>query len=75
LARFIADFDRTKQKLMDVCEKAQNTESRTNQLEITVNSLHNENVKLKTEMGILREEHTEVLHNLFNLERRNQVLD
>ena len=60
---------------MDVCEKAQNTESRTNQLEITVNSLHYENVKLKTEMGILREEHTEVLHNLFNLERRNQVLD
>jgi hypothetical protein len=56
---------------MEVNEKACNNESRTNQLEITISNLNTENIQLKTEMSILRDEHTEVLHNLFNIERRN----
>ena len=40
---------------------------RTRMLEDTVSKLNHENIKIKTEMVILRDEHTEVLHNMFAL--------
>ena len=47
---------------------------RTRMLEDTVSKLNHENIKIKTEMVILRDEHTEVLHNMFNLHQRNNHL-
>lgn len=48
---------------------------RTRLLEDTVGKLSHENIKIKTEMVILRDEHTEVLHNMFSLHKRNAELE
>lgn len=48
---------------------------RTRLLEDTVGKLTHENIKIKTEMVILRDEHTEVLHNMFSLHKRNAELE
>jgi cell division protein FtsB len=40
-----------------------------------VSKLSHENIKIKTEMVILRDEHTEVLHNMFKLHKRNDELE
>jgi hypothetical protein len=39
-----------------------------------VNKLHTENVQIKTDMNILRDEHTEVLHKLFEMEKNVSYL-
>ena len=36
-----------------------------------IDRLTGENVKINTDMRILRDEHTEVLHQLFNYEQRS----
>ena len=44
-------------------------------LEKTVDKLFAENVKINTDMKILRDEHTEVLHSMFQYEKNNSTLN
>jgi hypothetical protein len=48
----------------------QDSNMRTTQLEMTVNKLHTENVQMKTDLNILRDEHTEVLHRMFEMDKQ-----
>ena len=43
-------------------------------LENKVDDLQSENIKLTSEMKLLRDEHTEVLHSMFTFEKKNQTL-
>jgi predicted mannosyl-3-phosphoglycerate phosphatase (HAD superfamily) len=45
-----------------------------NELEIDIDQIKTENLKLTTDMKILRNEHQEVLNQMFGLERRNSNL-
>jgi len=63
-----------KTKMSSVVGRVQETEERTKSLEAQVDRLTAENIKLTADMKILRDEHTEVLHNLFIFERKNNSL-
>jgi hypothetical protein len=65
LKKFLADFDRVKTNLLDVTHRFNDTVYRVNHLEGVVSRLNSENIKVKSEMTILRDEHSEVLHNMF----------
>jgi len=60
--------------MSSVVGRVQETEERTKSLEAQVDRLTAENIKLTADMKILRDEHTEVLHNLFIFERKNNSL-
>ena len=55
--------------------KVKDQEQKLFDLQENVHNLTGENAKLKADMKILREEHTEVLHSMFQLEKRNQDLE
>lgn len=49
-------------------------EDRAIGLERQVDKLKNENLKLSTDIKIIRNEHSEILHKVVNLDRKNQQL-
>ena len=55
-------------------DKQQESDDQVQNLSAKVDHLTSENVKLTADMKILRDEHTEILHSLFNLEKKNQAL-
>lgn len=59
-----------KVKLMSLIDCQMTSDEKITRLEREVTRLAQENTKLNTDMQILRDEHTEVLHQLFNLERK-----
>ena len=46
-------------------------EDKTKVLEEEVERLKTENVKLSTDVKIIRSEHSEILHSLYSLEKKN----
>ena len=67
----MADFTRMKSKINSLIQKAKATDEKVARLDSEVDRLTNENTKLTAEMKILRDEHTEVLHQLFSMDKKN----
>ena len=65
MAQFIHDFNRMKMKINNLLTKQKESDEKIKGLEETVDRLFAENVKTNADMKILRDEHTEVLHAMF----------
>ena len=65
------DFTRMKSKINSLIENLKVTDEKIARLEFEVKRLTQENTKLTTDMKILRDEHTEVLHQLFSIDKKN----
>jgi hypothetical protein len=52
-------------------ERLDNNEDKTRSLEEEVERLKTENVKLTTDVKIIRSEHGDILHSLYALEKKN----
>ena len=63
-----------KQKINTLLLKQREHEDKIGHLEGMVDRLTAENTKVNSDLHILREEHTEVLHQLFNHEKRSKEL-
>ena len=74
LHTFLTDFNRMKQKINSLLVKQKEHEDKIVNLQDMVDRLTAENTKVNSDMNILREEHTEVLHQLFTFEKRNKDL-
>lgn len=46
-------------------------EDKTKEMEVEVDKLKTENLKLSTDVKIIRNEHSEILHSLYSLEKKN----
>ena len=68
------DFNRMKVKINHLMKTHKAQDDKIDQLQRTVDRLTADNVKVQTDMKILRDEHTEVLHAMFSYEKRNQEL-
>jgi len=64
----LEDFNRLKRQVLDLTSLVETQAEKQRYTEQVVARLEAENVKLRAEMKILRDEHTEVLH-LFHNER------
>ena len=71
---FAQDFAHMKNKMIQLQQRLTNQEEKTQELESTVSKLKTENVKLSTDVKIIRNEHTEILHSIFNLDKKNAQL-
>lgn len=71
---FTNDFSIMKKTLLQLSHKVTQQAERVTTLEVDVQGLKTENLKLLTDMKVLRNEHQEVLNSLFTQERRNQSL-
>jgi hypothetical protein len=60
-----------KTKMMQMQNRLNGQEEKTKSLEDLVEKLKTENLKLSTDVKIIRNEHSEILHSLFNLEKKN----
>ena len=63
-----------KLKMNVVLSTQKQQEEKITNLQGMVDKLTSENIKANTDMRILRDEHTEVLHQMFNFERKNHDL-
>ena len=68
LAKFMNDFNRMKLKMNVILTTQKEQEEKIKTLESMVDRLTAENIKVNSEMRILRDEHTEVLHQMFSFE-------
>ncbi len=57
--------------MMQMQNRLNGQEEKTKSLEDLVEKLKTENLKLSTDVKIIRNEHSEILHSLFNLEKKN----
>ena len=71
LAKFMNDFNRMKLKMNVMLSTQKQQEEKMHTMQGMIDRLTAENVKINTDMHILRDEHTEVLHQLFNYEQRS----
>ena len=55
-------------------QRLNNQEEKASELDQTVGKLKTENLKLSTDVKIIRNEHSEILHSIFNLEKKNAQL-
>ena len=62
-------------KINILLTKQKESDEKIASLEKTVDKLFAENVKINTDMKILRDEHTEVLHSMFQYEKNNSTLN
>ena len=62
-------------KINILLTKQKESDEKIASLEKTVDKLFAENVKINTDMKILRDEHTEVLHSMFQYEKKNSTLN
>ena len=62
------DFNRMKLKMNVILTTQKEQEDKIKTLEGMVDRLTAENIKTNADMYILRDEHTEVLHQMFNFE-------
>ena len=74
LAKFMNDFNRMKLKMNVILTTQKEQEEKIKTLEGMVDRLTAENIKVNTDMRILRDEHTEVLHQMFSFEQKNTSL-
>ena len=74
LAKFMNDFNRMKHKMNMLINTQKEQEEKITTLQGMCDRLTAENIKVNTEMRILRDEHTEVLHQMFNFNKKNQDL-
>ena len=65
------DFNRMKLKMNVMLSTQKQQEEKMHTMQGMIDRLTAENVKINTDMHILRDEHTEVLHQLFNYEQRS----
>ena len=72
--QFLADFTRMKQKINSLITKAKTTDEKVSRMEAQIAKLTSDNTKLSADMTILRDEHTEVLHQLFTMDKRNATM-
>ena len=75
MAQFIHDFNRMKIKINNLLTKQKESDEKIKSLEDTVDRLFAENVKVNADMKILRDEHTEVLHAMFQHQRNTSQLN
>ena len=68
LAKFMNDFNRMKLKMNVILTTQKEQEEKIKTLESMVDRLTAENIKVNSDMRILRDEHTEVLHQMFSFE-------
>lgn len=68
---FATDFTLMKKTLLQLSHKVGEQADRISGLEIDIEQVKNENLKLTTDIKIIRNEHQEVLNSMFSLERRN----
>lgn len=65
MAKFMNDFNRMKLKMNVFITTQKDQEDKILHLSDKVDRLTAENIKLNADMRIMRDEHTEVLHQLF----------
>ena len=70
----MTDFNRMKIKMNVLLTTQKEQEDKIGNLQAMVDKLTAENIKVNADMRILRDEHTEVLHQMFNFEKKNEVL-
>ncbi|CDW78098.1 UNKNOWN [Stylonychia lemnae] len=71
---FAKDFSLMKNKILQLQQSLAQNEEKTNNLESQVDKLKTENLKLTTDVKIIRNEHSEILHKLVNIDKKNQQL-
>ena len=64
-----------KNKFVQLQQRLMDQEEKTRDLETQVDKLNTENLKLTTDVKIIRNEHSEILHSLFTLEKKNSQLN
>ena len=62
-------------KINNLLTKQKESDDKIRSLEDMVDRLFAENVKINADMKILRDEHTEVLHSMFQQQRNNNQLN
>lgn len=60
-----------KNKILQMQQRLDTGEDKTKTLEEEVEKLKTENVKLATDVKIIRSEHSEIMHTLYSLEKKN----
>ena len=58
-------------KIISLSQRLQENEEKTGHLNEEVEKLKTENIKLTTDVKIIRNEQSEVLHSLYSLEKKN----
>eukprot|EP00347_Sterkiella_histriomuscorum_P010150 403377411 len=71
---FAKDFSLMKNKLLQLQQTVIMNEEKTQVLESNVDKLKTENLKLTTDIKIIRNEHSEILHKLISIDKRNKDL-
>lgn len=68
---FAQDFAHMKKTILQMQQRQDNGEDKMKLLEEEVERLRTENVKLTTDVKIIRSEHSEIMHSLYTLEKKN----
>ena len=71
MVQFSKDFDLMRKKFIEMHDQMQTYEKSISQLDGEVKKLGNENLKLNTDIKVIRNEHSEVIHTVHNLKKKN----
>ena len=75
LKLFSQDFDYIKEKLIKVQQRLDDSEKERRQMETQLEVVKTENVKLISDIKIMRNEHSEIMHTMTTLERKFDQLE
>lgn len=69
------DFNRLKRQVLDLTGVLETQTENQKVIHETVSKLQTENIKLKAEMKILRDEHSELLHTVYSQNKPSKMQD
>ena len=74
LSCFINDVNRMKFQVSSLLDNQRDQDQKISSMTDMIDRLTIENTRVRAEMRTLRDEHTEVLHQMFSFEKKNQDL-
>ena len=74
VVQFSKDFDLMRKKFGEMMEQMKTYQSQIADLTGNVSTLQNQNVKLNSDITVIRAEHSEMMHTVYQVEQKNQEL-
>ena len=74
ILQFSKDFDLMRKKFGDILEKMQVYDRSFLAMNKQIDKLQSENIKLTSDIKVIRNEHTEMVHSVYKLEKKNEAL-
>ena len=75
VVQFGDEFTELKKKVLDLTRRLDKSETNQSDMKVHVDQMRSDNIRMATDMKMMKDEQGEMLHTIYRLEKANMVLN